>query len=250
MADDMSRMALIEYWARRNRWAARHPAEKVLGAMLGVGLAVAHPHPGAVLVVGCLACVAIRSAGVPLRVALGIQLLPLLFLLPFAATVALDGAVWQGSQAVPAFTGLLRAAESLLRAVVALLCTSSLVLTTSLSDLAWLLLRAGVPRVLVDALLVTHRFFLSLSAGLQTLTNAQRARGGFLGWSGRVRSAGAVGGALLGHTLDRALAVERGLFARGGVPIPRWSSEPWSRRVCAALVAVAAVVMLVPGSWW
>jgi cobalt/nickel transport system permease protein len=194
--------------------------------------------------------VAIRSAGVPLKVAFGIQLLPLLLLLPFAVTVALDGALWQGAHAVRAFAGPLRAAESLLRAVVAMLCTSSLVLTTSLSDLAWLLLRVGVPRALVDALLVTHRFFLSMSAVLQTLTNAQRARGGFVGWKGRVRSAGAIGGALLGHTLDRALAVERGLFARGGVPIPRWFSEPWSPRVCAALLAVAAIVMLAPEGGW
>jgi len=249
MADDLRRVAAIEYWARHNRWAARHPGEKVLGAGLGVGLAVAHPHLGAVLAAGCLACVAMRLAGVPLTVALGIQRMPLLFLLPFATAVAFDSSMWQAQTGWSAVTGPARAAESLLRAAAALFCTSGLVLTTSLLDLVWLLLRVRTPRPFVDAVLATHRFSLSLSGTLHTLINAQRSRAGFLGWRGRVRSAGAIGGVLLGHTLDRALAVERGHAARGGLPVVRWSSARWSPRVCVGLVLAAAALMLVPGRW-
>jgi len=238
----MHRALMVDHCARTNAWAGRHPGEKALGACAGLGLAVAHPSVMAPLVTATAALCALRCAQVPIRTAVatmaGPILLLALFALPTALSLSLDEApqvAWSGHTAD-------RAVMAFARGCAGVMTTVALALTTPVTHLAWLLARLGVPRSFVETLLVTHRFLFSLSRTLDDLCAAQRARLGFIGWVGTARSAGRVAGALFGRAMDHALAQERGLTARGGMPQTMLTCRPLSLRLCAGVLAGAALL--------
>lgn len=232
--------ALVDRSARDNRWAHLHPAEKAVAAAAGAALAVVHPWPGMAGVVTVLAVTAVRQAGVPWRVLaeaavmptgfLAAAALPLLFTLDVTATwrVGLSPAAWADAVA------------ALSRAMAVTACSLGLALTTPVHDLAWLARRLGVAAPFVIAVLATYRFLFQFARTLSALHAAQRARLGFLGWTGRLRSASLIAAALFGQCLDGARALAQGLAARGGLSLGRGGfADVRPHRIAAILTATA-----------
>lgn len=212
-----------------------------MAASVALIVVTAHPWPAMPALVSVLALVALRTGGIPFAVVLRAVTVPALMLTVVALPIAVsaDAERWVRIDA----DGVTTAGMAAARGASALLITMGLALTTPMTDLAWLLARGRVPRGLVDVLLGTYRFFLTLDQTRQALCTAQRARLGFSGWSGTIRSTGRVAGALFGRTMDRALGLERGLCARGGVPDWRSEGMPLSLGVCTALTLGSVAVL-------
>lgn len=234
--------ALVDRSARENRWAHVHPAEKAVAAAAGVALAVLHPWPGMPGVVTLLAIALTRRAGVPWRVLGEAATMPLGFLaaaaLPLTVTLDLDGAWWV--RLSPAAWHDTAAALS--RAVAVTACSLGLALTTPVHDLAWLARRLGVAAPFVVAVLATYRFLFQFARTLSALHAAQRARLGFLGWTGRLRSASLIAAALFGQCLDGARALGQGLAARGGLSLGRGGFAELRARRVAVILSAAAIL--------
>lgn len=241
---------LVEQQARTNRWADRHPFEKVTAAAVGIALAA---HPGAPwmpLAVAAAAVVWVRRAGVPLAVLGHAALMPIGFLLAASVPLAVSlretpGAWWPVPQVDAASLGL--AAHTLVRAMAVLTCTLALALTTPVDDLAWLAGRAGVPMSVVHTGLAVHRFLFHFTRTLATLHAAQRARLGFVGWQGTVRSLGLISANLFGQSMAGAEALARGVAARGGLSFSRRHHHPCSV-IRLALIIGAGVLAAVAGA--
>lgn len=242
----MYRPILVEHWARQNRWAHRHPGEKAFSALCAVALAVAHPSPLVALLIVGTAMAVLTAAAIPVRVSAGVVAGPLLFLLALAVPVAVTVSFERGLHLAIVADDARKALEAVVRASGALMATSALALTTPVRDLAWLLRRLGVSRAIVDVLLAILRFMFSMDETLHTLIAAQRARAGFRGWAGRVRSAGCVAGALFARTLQRASGHELGVSARGGLPLDRGDGPPLSCRLCGIVSVGLGVMALLP----
>ncbi|MBM3770303.1 MAG: cobalt ECF transporter T component CbiQ [Acidimicrobiia bacterium] len=242
----MYRPTLVEHWARRNRWAHRHPGEKAFVALLAVALAVTHPSPLVSLLVAGTAVAIVTAAPIPVRVSARVVLGPLLFLLALSVPVAVTMSFEGGVRLAVTGDDARKAMEAMARASGALMATSAFALTTPVQDLGWLLRRVGVSPTLVDVLLGIVRFMFSMEATLHTLVAAQRARAGFRGWHGRVRSTGCVAGALFARTLQRASGMELGMRARGGVPLDRGDGPPPSWRLCGIVSAGLGAMAVLP----
>ena len=241
---------VIEQHARTNRWADYHPAEKVAAAGAGVALAW---HPQAAwmpVAVAVLAVVSVQRAGVPLAVLLKAAAMPLGFLLaaslPVAVTLGATADAWWPVPHIDA-NGLALAGRTLVRAGAVTACTLALALTTPIDDLAWLARRLGAPLPVVFTGLAVHRFLFQFTRTLTTLHAAQRARLGFVGWRGTIRSLGLISANLFGQSIARAEALGRGVAARGGLSLRRQHLHEWSPRRLAIIAALGLLAALAGG---
>ena len=235
---------LVDRVARENRWATVHPAEKAMAAGVGVALASLHPWPGMAGVVIAVVLAAARRAGLPWTVLGEAATMPLGFLvaaaLPLVVTIDIDAAHHIGFGAA----GGRAARLALSRAAAVTACTLCLALTTPIHDLAWLARRLGAPAPLVVVGLATYRFVFQFARTLSALHAAQRARLGFIGWTGRLRSAAMVSASLFGRCLDGARALGRGLAARGGLSLGRGGFAALRPRVIGAILALSAALAI------
>lgn len=239
--------ALIERRANGNRWTRCHPGEKV--CLAGGLLVVAswHPSLAASMAAGVATLCLLRHVGVTWAELASSASVPAALLaagaLPLAVHVTPAHTWWIGVSPDGAWQGLLLC----LRGTSAMLATLLLAFTTPFTDLAWLVARLGAPRAVVEVLLTMHRFLFALSQTMVTMQVAQRARLGFIGWSGHVRAAGQIAGALFGRAIDRAVRLERGLAARGGVPLSGGAYAASPRTLRAFLLALVCVGALALG---
>lgn len=241
--------ARIDHHAHGNRWTREHPVEKAAVFLFAVAAATTWPSPGGPLCVVVLALVIVQRAGIGVAALARAAALPFGFLLAAALPLVVS-VQWPGGPALHlAPDGLHLAARTLLRSSALIVCTLTLALTTPVSQLIWLARRAGAPPALAVTALVTYRFLFHFRDTLATLHAAQRARGGFAGCRGSLRSSSLVAASLVGRTADQAVLLHRGLTARGGVALVPDAYPRWSRFRVAALT-VAAAAMAGARLWW
>lgn len=196
---------LLAYWHRPGP-LHRCPAAVKLGVALGAVLAVvALPRTawwamgGAAVVLGGMAAV----SRVPLRHLAG----RLLLVEAFAVSMALLTLFQENGLQV--FLGTL--AKSTLCLGVMILLAS----TTRFSDLLAVLLRVGVPRLLVTTLALTYRYLFLLQDETGRLMRARRSRTFQAGRWGTWRSLATVAAQLFIRTSERAERVHAAMCARG-----------------------------------
>jgi cobalt/nickel transport system permease protein len=112
---------------------------------------------------------------------------------------------------------------------------------------AWLARRLGIPLPVVLTGLAVHRFLFQFTRTLTTLHAAQRARLGFVGSRGTIRSLGLISANLFGQSVARAEALGRGVAARGGLSLRRQHLHEWSPRRLAIIAALGLLAALAGG---
>ncbi|MBL8710188.1 MAG: cobalt ECF transporter T component CbiQ [Rhodospirillaceae bacterium] len=208
----------IDMLARNNRWSHHHPAEKALLYLGGLILVMLAPHdylPVASISVG-LAVFAATLAGarVPWRPYLACIALPAGFLLTSLAALAVSldwSAGWRLDLAPDAWQVIW---PPLARSLATLACLVGLAVTTPVSDLLAVAARSGVPSFICDLALMIYRQIWVTAEILERSIAAQRARLGFGGYRGTLRSLGIVAATLFPRLLDRSQQIELGLAAR------------------------------------
>jgi cobalt/nickel transport system permease protein len=208
----------IDIAARGNRWSRRHPLEKMVFYLGGLALIMA--APGDRLLAAALAVASLAIAGtlllarVPLRLYLGLVAVPTAFLLTSVAALAVsldwsDG--WHLALASHAWQTIW---PVFVRTVATLTCLVGLATTTPVSDMLAFAGRAGVPAFLTDlALMMYRQIWITLEIVERSIA-AQRARLGFVGYRGTLRSLGIVAATLFPRLLARSQRIELGLAAR------------------------------------
>ncbi len=250
-------MFSIDRHAWTNRWSSRHPAEKALLACGGLILSlVLSPVAGGLLVLATMSALVLLGARIPWRAYCAFMLLPALFLLPGALTVALRVEFLPFSIHL-AERGLVRSGEIGCRSLASLSCLAMLTLTTPLTDILPRLRRLRVPDAVLEVVLLMYRLgFLAAQVALNGY-RAQSMRSGYQRWRTSLRSAGMLAGALLLATFVRARRLAIGLEARnhGGrmALLPRPTSLSHRRMAYNALLLVAlafAAEWLQPRAPW
>lgn len=208
----------IDIAARGNRWSRRHPLEK-MAFYLG-GLAVIMAAPGDHLLAASLAVSFLAVAGslgfarVPPRLYFGLVAVPSAFLLTSVAALAVsldwsDG--WHLALAPDAWP---RIWPVFVRVLATLTCLVGFATTTPVSDMLAFAARIGVPAFLTDLALMMYRQIWMTLEIVERSIAAQRARLGFVGYRGTLRSLGIVAATLFPRLLARSQRIELGLAAR------------------------------------
>ncbi|HYD29388.1 MAG TPA: cobalt ECF transporter T component CbiQ [Azospirillaceae bacterium] len=244
-------MLAIDHWAWSNRWSRRAPAEKLVPAagLLAISLALP-PLTTAPLVLLTTTIAVVAGARVPAGVFLKVMAVPAGFILTGAPMLALSLDLADGLRIALAPDGLRHAAEVSIRSLAAVSCLAFLSLTTPMADVLAMLRRLGVPRLVLEVMLLTYRlvfvFLERAAAGRQALT----ARLGTNGFAVSVRSVGLLAAGLFQRSLDKGRRLEVGLGARawdGELPLSAACRTP-SPAGLAVGVAVVAVVGAI-GFW-
>lgn len=248
-------MHLIDCMAHANHWRKRHPGEKAALALGLLLLALILPWPGSVAALAVAVVATLAGARIPWRIWIRVMAVPLLFLLPSAALLAV------GVEPAPAGFRLAFHPERLeacglivLRALSATACLNLLALTTPAHEWVPLLRHWRVPEVVLDTMLLVYRMFFLLVERMSVMRTAQAARLGYGNRRNAMRSYGLLGAGLLIRAMDRAARMETCLAARGYTGEMRvlpCVSRP-SRRFAALTVLAWAVVLLagITGRWW
>jgi cobalt/nickel transport system permease protein len=251
-------MFSIDRHAWTNRWSSHHPAEKVLLACGGLILSLLLPSiSGGMLVLATMSALILIGARIPWRAYFAFMLVPALFLLPGALTVALR------VEFVPfsihlAERGLVRSGEIGCRSLAGLSCLAMLTLTTPLTDILPRLRRLRVPDAVLEVVLLMYRLaFLAAEVALNGY-RAQSMRSGYQRWRMSLHSAGMLAGTLLFATFVRARRLAIGLEARNHsgrmTLLPRPTPLSHRRVAYSALLllalAVAAHWLQHRAHWW
>ena len=209
-------MHTVELYDPDNRWRYRHPLEKAIfaGGMLVLAVAL---QPGILtaFILVLTSTAALFGARVPWRRFLGGLAVPAGFLLTGALPI-LVSISWDQENDWPSFTVHGVAAGSvLLRGMAATACLIFFSTTTSLPDILCLLRMARCPDFLVELMILTYRFALSLAQTARAVRLAQRLRLGYISRITGFRAFGLLATNLLPRSLDRANRLARGLETRG-----------------------------------
>lgn len=241
-------MRLIDRTAHANRWRHRHPLEKlVLSLGLLLVVVVLPPTITAPLVLAVTLLAATVGAGVPLRTWLTVLAIPAGFLLLGLPGLVLSLRLQPSPALVVAPGGLALAIAVALRALAAASCLALLVLTTPVADLVHGLGRIGLPKPVIEVMLVTYRMIFLLADTARQGMRAQSARLGFGGFRAGCGAFALLAAGLLQTALARARRLEAGLAARGYagdlavLADPRPLSAPALTAAIVVVVGVAAV---------
>ncbi|TFV52625.1 cobalt ECF transporter T component CbiQ [Blastococcus sp. TF02A-35] len=194
-------------------WRCRAPGDKLLlcGGLVVVAL-VLPAWPGSVLVGAVAVGLALGPARVPARTFARAVRWPLAFVAVGAVTAVVEvgsgGPGWAPDAAARAGSLVGHALAG--SAAVLLLAT-----TTPVSDLLPALRRAGVPAAVVEVASVVYRLLFVLLDSLRTIREAQAARMGYSSLRRSYRSSGALAGAVLLRSWERARRMQEGLAGRG-----------------------------------
>jgi cobalt/nickel transport system permease protein len=214
----------IDSYAHANRWRHIHPGAKgllVLGALVA---ALLSRHPAIPLLIALsMSGLTLGGARIPWRGYVRVLFVPLAFLLwscllllvTFAPTslplLHLPGVtltVGLNSNEIP----LAQLVFS--RSLGALCSLLFLALTTPLSEIAGLLRGLGVPRLIVELMIIAYRQIFILLETLTQIRTAQEARLGYASLRVAWRSAGVLAGNILIKTVVRARHNHQALVAR------------------------------------
>lgn len=211
-------MTRVDRLAHASAWKGRAVAEK--GIIAGIGLALAllvPPWPGGLLITAVSLGIALVSVRVdPVQYA-RILVVPLGFLALSGAAIAVGVTRDASGLSLEVTRGSLVAARDVtVRAVAATAAALLLALTTPVPQLVGALRSAGVPRELVEIMVLVYRFVFALEGAGRATIRAQTARLGFASPSAARRSVGLFAATLFGKAMDRAARLDRALASRGG----------------------------------
>ena len=242
-------------YGNRLRWA--HPAEKILFALLTIGVVLAAGSPFVAALAFLLAALATtRLAGISLRAYWFFVRLPLGFIVVSVLTMAVTTVPPDGAGALVSFplgpwrVGILP--QSLVQAVrvfsvslASVGATLFLALTTPMVDLTDQLRRWKVPALFVELMTLVYRFIFVLIETAQAMHVAQEARLGYSTARRSLRSVGMLVSNLYLRSNARAAALFTALTARGYTgDLTVLRDEPvWSRR--NLLLIAASQVLLI-----
>ncbi|CAG7634072.1 cobalt ECF transporter T component CbiQ [Paenibacillus allorhizosphaerae] len=102
-----------------------------------------------------------------------------------------------------------------LRIVACVSCLTFVIVTTPVSDLFQVLKKLRVPGLVLEIMLIMHRFLFLLNDTAHDLYTAQQARGGQTGLRSRLHDTAMLAVRLFGKTMQRYKALSYGLVARG-----------------------------------
>jgi cobalt/nickel transport system permease protein len=246
---------LLDRYAYSNRWRMVHPAVKGLLAGLGLVAALAAATPTVpLLVMAVMATATLFGARIPLAAYLKLLLVPAGFLLLGVVSLAVS----LGGGDVPLVTlpvvgvslalsheGLGQAALVVARAFGAVTCLYLLALTTPLTEVVGLLRRLGVPRLLLELMVLAYRQIFTLLQLVREMTVAQQSRLGYATTGNSLRSLAALGANLYLRTHQRSRQLYRGLQSRGYEEELCWLERDCPLPAGQLLLAAAAGGVLV-----
>lgn len=213
---------LIESAAYASRWRRISPDAKTGFALAGIVAAFLAATPLLALALTLLyAMLSVLATGVPLGRWLRVASWPLAFLaigslsLLVSITPAETGspgfASWQWAPDAGERISALAA-----RSFAALSALLFLILSTPMTDLIGVLRRLRCPSVLLDLMLLAYRMLFVLSAAVDDVLAAQRARLGHAGWHASLRSSATLVAGLAIQLWQRADALHQAALARNG----------------------------------
>lgn len=254
---------LIDRYAYANAWRLLHPAVKGLLAGLGLVAALAAATPLVpLLVMAVMAGVTLLGARIPVAAYLRLLLAPAGFLLAGAAGLAVSlGGGDSVSVSLPplgvslglSHEGLRQAGLVLARALGAVSSLYLLALTTPLSEVLGLLRRLGVPKLLLELMVLAYRQIFVLLQIAREMTVSQQSRLGYATAGNSLRSLAALAANLFLRIHQRSRQLHRGLSARGYEEELRWLERdcplPGGQLAMAAATggALVALALLVRG---
>jgi len=228
-------------------------AEKAIIAGLGLGLALlVPPWPGGLVAIAVSTGIALLATRVnPVEYA-RVLAAPVGFLavsgLAIAVSVTRDAS---GLGLTVTHGSLVAARDVTVRAIGATSAALLLALTTPVPQLVGALRSAGVPRELVEIMVLVYRFTFALEGAARATVRAQTARLGFASRSAAQRSVGLFAATLFGKAMDRAVRLDLALASRGGsVQLDTLRAAPAVRLDRVALFAIvygAAAVLALMG---
>lgn len=213
---------LIESAAYASRWRRISPGAKTGFALAGIVAAFLAATPPLALAVALFyAMLSVLATGAPLAIWLRVASWPLAFLalgslsLLVSITPAETGssgfASWQWAPDAGERIAALTA-----RSFAALSALLFLILSTPMSDLIGVMRRLRCPSVLLDLMLLAYRMLFVLSAAVDDVLAAQRARLGHTGWRASLRASAALAAGLVIQLWQRAEALHQAALARNG----------------------------------
>ncbi|ASS73700.1 cobalt ECF transporter T component CbiQ [Tumebacillus algifaecis] len=112
-------------------------------------------------------------------------------------------------------SGLLRAGELFMRIAACLSCMFFLILTTPFTELLQVLKRLRVPSLVLELMLIMYRFIFLLADTAHDINVAQRARGGYVGFSRSLHDLAHLVVHLFAKTMHQYRGLSHGLLSRG-----------------------------------
>jgi cobalt/nickel transport system permease protein len=254
---------LLDHYAYSSRWRLLHPAVKGLLAGLGLAASLAAATPLVpLLVMATMAGATLLGARIPVIAYLRLLLIPSGFLLAGVAslTVSLAGGDFILGT-VPfldlplglSHAGLRQAGLVLARSLAAVTSLYLLALTTPLTEIVGLLRRLGVPRLLLELMVLAYRQIFVFLQVAREMAVAQQARLGYTSAGNSLRSLAALGANLYLRTHQQSRLLQRGLVSRGYEEELRWLERevalPAGQLALAAVTGglLLALALLVPG---
>lgn len=215
----------IDSYAHGNRWRQIHPGVKGLLVLLALIAALLSRHPAIPLLIALsMSSLILLGAGIPWRGYLRLLAVPVAFLiwssllllftfspssLPLLPLPASDLTIGLNRSELPLVQMVLS------RSLGALCTLLFLALTTPLSEIAGLLRRLGLPRLLVELMVIAYRQIFILLDTFNQIRTAQEARLGYRSFKVAWRPAAELAGNILIKTVVRARHNHQALLARG-----------------------------------
>lgn len=209
-------MLTIDVTANTNRWRGRHPLEKVVPALVLLGVVVTRPVvPASPLVLLVATAAATVGAQIPFQRWLRALTLPATFIVTGVIGVALVAGDGPGPIPITVTSDSGRAASLvLLRSVAGVSTVVFVGMTTPMVDLIFLLRRARVPAVVTDLMTTIYRLLFDLIRTGRQLHTSQAARLGHNGFRRSTSSLALVTTAVFVQSIHRARRLQIGLDAR------------------------------------
>lgn len=246
---------LLDRYAYSNRWRLVHPVVKALLAGLGLVAALLSAKPLVpVLIVAVMGGATLLGARIPVAVYLRLLFVPVGFLLAGVASLAVSVG---GGDYLPvtvpvvgvvlglSHEGLSQAGVVLARALAAVTCLYLLALTTPLTEVVALLRRLGMPRLLLELMVLAYRQIFSLMQIAGEMTVAQKSRLGYATTGNSLRSLAALSANLYLRAHQRSRHLYRGLLARGYEEELRWLERDCPLPIAQVVLAAGTGGVLV-----
>jgi|GEM_PF-6038584 len=237
----------VDSVAHSGGWQRFHAAEKACFGLgcLGVALLAPAPGGGLVVAVAVLLLITIGPARVAPRLLLRLGLPALGSVAVSAIVVLVD---WGAGPPSAAGSRVEAAAALTGRSTGAVACLLFLGTTIPIGQWAAGSRAVGIPDPIVEVGLAIHRTIVVGAGLVGSLDRAARARLGYRDARTALRTAGLVGGGLLGRLYDRDVRHDRAVAARRGTgepPVAR-IGPPSPVRLSAAVMGVLVVAL---ASW-
>ncbi|MSO51806.1 MAG: hypothetical protein EXQ51_05215 [Acidobacteria bacterium] len=240
----MNLIRLVDEAARANRWASRHPADKLVLSAAAVTAVMMSPSlvRSLVIVAACALLVRYAARG-PVLVWGRLVAAPV----GFVAVSVLPLIIWPLWAGTATPTGSLdRAAGLVAQCAATSSAVALLALSTPMAHLAYAAQKFGIPGALVEVALSTFRFVHLLDEAVRGLATGRLVRFSKRGALPAAKLAGLLSAALVVRTHHKVAGAQRGMAARGlaHLPVLVPATRPPSPWFTGRAIAVSLLL------WW